>query len=350
MRRITWVLAIVMCVSAFLAGCGGKNSADVLEDLQKKQSNLKSYHGVGVMTLHGGETPQAYEIEVCYMAPHFYRIELTNKKKDISQIVLRNDDGVFVLTPHLKKSFRFQSEWPNNQGQAYLYQTLVDAVVKDDQRKLVEDKGKGAYVFEVAGNYQNHSFAKQKIWLGKKDYKPMHIQVMDNQDKLMLEVEFSLFNFDHSFDKDHFSMERNLTAQSMLSIPTSAMVGAGEADSAAVDPIEQSLGVIKPAYVPEDVELLSITSAKVGDEDAFILRYGGAYNYTLTETRPQAQSVTSERGEVIDLGFAVGALLGEGHKTLHWALDGVEYRLLSADLPKAEMEKIARSVEGQIGK
>lgn len=347
MRRITWVLAIVMCVSAFLAACGGKNSADVLEDLKKRQGGLKSYHGVGVMTLHGGEAPQVYDVEVCYMAPHYYRIELTNSKKDISQIVLRNDDGVFVLTPHLKKSFRFQSDWPNNQGQAYLYQTLVDAVVKDNERKLVEDKGTGAYVFEVAGNYQNHSFAKQKIWLAKKDYSPKHIQVMDDKDKLMLEVEFTQFHFDHSFDKDHFSMERNLQAHSMLSIPTAATVGES---SEIINQEEQPIGVITPVYTPDNVELLSVMSAKVGNEDAFILRYGGAYNYTLTETRPQSQSVTAARGEVIDLGFGMGALLGDGHKTLHWTLDGVDYRLLSADLPVAEMEKIARSVEGQIGK
>ena len=32
-------------------------------------------------------------------------------QKDQSQIILRNEEGVFVLTPALNKSFRFQSDW-----------------------------------------------------------------------------------------------------------------------------------------------------------------------------------------------------------------------------------------------
>lgn len=49
-------------------------------------------------------------------------------KKDVTQIVLRNDEGVFVLTPSQNKSFRFQSNWPDNQGQVYLYETLIRSI------------------------------------------------------------------------------------------------------------------------------------------------------------------------------------------------------------------------------
>ena len=110
-----------------------------------------------------GQQPLEYKVEVSYQKPRYYRIKLTNEEKDITQIVLRNDDGVFVLTPKLNKVFRFQSDWPQNQGQVYLYQTLVQSILIDNSRQFVIDDD--AYVFDVMANYNNGSLARQKIWL-----------------------------------------------------------------------------------------------------------------------------------------------------------------------------------------
>ena len=107
---------MVLVLSALLAACGKKDAAAVVKDLNEVVGDGK-LPGAGVMTLHTGETPQQYKVEVWHQKPSYYRIALTNAKKDVTQIVLRNDEGVFVLTPSQNKSFRFQSDWPDNQGQ-----------------------------------------------------------------------------------------------------------------------------------------------------------------------------------------------------------------------------------------
>ena len=91
--------------------------------------------------------------------------------------MLRNDEGVFVLTPRLNKVFRFQSDWPANQGQVYLYQTLIQSILLDNSRQFAVDND--AYVFDVMANYQNGSLARQKIWLNKSDYAPRQVEVSD---------------------------------------------------------------------------------------------------------------------------------------------------------------------------
>lgn len=348
MRKITWVLAIVMSVSMLLMACGsGKNAEDVVQELDRKLKAMESYKAVGTMKLHGGDQPQEYDVSVWYKKPDYYRIELANKNKDVTQIVLRNDDGVFVLTPHLKKSFRFQSDWPNNQGQVYLYQTVIQGIIKDTQRQFTQDKDKGAYVFEVAGNYQNHSFARQKIWLTKNNYEPTQIQIFNQQNELMVAVEFSDFQFGNKFEKDDFDMNRNLTAFNMLSVATT---GQATADSDSLEQLDQSFGVIEPAYIPEGVLMMGYAEMNVGEGKGMLIRYSGAYNYVLVESRPQAQTVSSPTGEIIDLGFTLGVLTGKEQKSLAWTVDGIEYRLTSADLPVAEMMRIAESTEGQSGK
>ncbi|ALS29626.1 membrane protein [Paenibacillus sp. 32O-W] len=210
MRRITWIAAIVACFSMLLAGCGAKDADSIVKELDKVVGGMESYKGSGTMTLHTGQEPLEYKVEVWYQKPQYYRIALTNAKKDITQIVLRNDEGVFVLTPKLNKVFRFQSDWPQNQGQVYLYQTLVRSIVLDNSRQFAVDDN--AYVFDVMASYQNGSLARQKIWLDKKDYAPRQVEVSDSNATVMVQVKFDSFEFDTQFDKSAFDTQTNLNA------------------------------------------------------------------------------------------------------------------------------------------
>src|SRR5690606_15735010 len=111
-----------------------------------------------------------------------------------------------------------------------------------------------------------------------------------------------------------------------------------------------SFGIIVPAYTPAGVAEIGRTEVMVGNETGIALRYGGAYNYILVESRPREQHVSSMHGTMVDLGFTYAVLTGDKQRTLHWTSDGVEYQLSSGDLPVEEMQKIALSVQGQIGK
>ena len=55
---------------------------------------------------------------------------------------MRNEEGVFVLTPALNKSFRFQSDWPQNSSQAYLYESLVRDILQDKKNLTFEKTDK----------------------------------------------------------------------------------------------------------------------------------------------------------------------------------------------------------------
>lgn len=385
MRRIAKIATIAICVFVVLAGCGQQDVSSVVKQLEHTMKNLKSYQGEAIMTLHTGQQPQAYDVTVWYQAPHYYRIALTNPKKDITQIVLRNDDGVFVLTPHLNKSFRFQSEWPDNQGQVYLYQSLMQGILADNSRQFKADKD--AYQFDVLANYQNGSLSRQKIWLNKKDYAPLKVEVMDTNEKIMVEVKFTKFDFGKAFEKDDFDMQRNMTGWSLETWPTltesDSEDPAPEEDvnrdpSADTDPetdanadpsaeaeqeeqadldkesaavgLPDDFGIMEPEYTPDGVVQQTVQEVALGDTKGIMLRYTGTYNYTLVESRPQDQAVALVRGTVLDLGFTIGHLTGQQKRTLTWTYEGIEYRLSSDDLPESEMVRIAQSIQDQTGK
>ncbi len=361
MRRITWVLAIIMSVALIMTGCGKKDAASVVKDLNNVADKLESkqgaYQGSGTMTLYTGEQPQEYKVEVWYKNPSYYRISLANVQKDITQIVLRNDEGVFVLTPSLNKSFRFQSDWPDNQGQVYLYQTLVRGIVSDNNRQFVVDGDN--YVFEVAANYQSSALVRQKIWLDKKSYAPKQVQVSDSEAKVVVDVKFDNFKFDPEFTKDSFDMQKNMTAGAASENTVAevdengnpVVVPEGEEQSTPQVTAELGdFGIIEPGYIPTGVEFKDSNKIESSKDHAVLIRYDGIYQYTIMESRPLDRAVSLAPGSVIDLGFTVGLLSGDEQQTLTWMNEGVEYRITSANLPVSEMMQIAASMEEQSGK
>ncbi|MFD2369611.1 DUF4367 domain-containing protein [Brevibacillus sp. GCM10020057] len=345
MKRAALPLVLLLVFTLLLGGCfGQKTPEDVVSDLSGTLGKMTGYKSQAVLTMQTGSTPMQYDVQVWYEKPTNYRVALTSKQRGITQIILRNSEGVFVLTPHLNKSFRFQSGWPENNGPLYLYETLARSIIDDTERQMkMDDK---QYVFEVKANYSgNRSLTRQKIWLTE-DFKPTHAEIMDSSMNPLVKIDFSEFVFNPSFDKDAFDKDRNMTTSSLPSIPTMAQPNIG----AAQVPSSQ-FGVIVPTYVPEGVQQGDIEPVTRDGQRTVVLSYKGSYNYKLTEARPTATSVSYEQGMPIDLGFTIGVLAqtNDGRRYLTWELDGVEF-MLAGDLPEEEMVKVAQSTYGIGGK
>lgn len=231
MRRMTWIAAIMLSFALVLSACGTKDVESVVKDLDKFLNSMEGYSGTGTMTLHNGQQPQTYQVEVAYQKPDAYRIELTNAEKDITQIVLRNEDGVFVLTPKQNKIFRFQSDWPQKQGQVYLYQTLVQSILLDSSRQFATTDD--AYVFDVMAKYNSSSLARQKIWLSQDDYRPLQVEVSDTNANILVDVKFDTFEFNPRFDGSFFSTDANMNSNANPSTTEDQPTGAGELDTTA---------------------------------------------------------------------------------------------------------------------
>lgn len=342
MKRGALWLAVVLILSILITGCfGTKSPEDVIGDLNGTLEKMSGYKATAVLTLQTGSTPQEYDVEVWYQKPANYRVALTSKQRNITQIILRNDEGVFVLTPHLNKSFRFQSGWPENNGPLYLYETLVRSILDDSERKVnIDDK---QYVFEVKANYSgNRSLTRQKIWLTE-DFKPTHAEIMDGNMNTMVEISFKDFVFNPQFDEDAFDKDRNMQT-ALMAIPTFGQAGAEEWPTG-------SFGVIHPTYTPQGVKLAAVEPVQRGEDYSVVLQYKGAYEYKLLEARPTAATVSYDVGMPVNLGFTIGVLTGaaDQQRMLTWELDGVEFTLVG-NLPEEEMVKIASSTYGVSGK
>lgn len=331
MKKFFAIFAGILLILA-LSACGKKSQDEVVSDLNEKVDEMKGYKVNAVMTLKMGTDPQVYDVEIWHKNPDFYKVNLKNSEKEQSQMILRNDDGVYVLTPALNKSFKFQSEWPENSSQAYLYESLVKDIMDDETAGFKEtDKH---YVFTTKTRYQNNKMLPyQEITLTKRDLKPVSVKVMDPDQNALVTVKFSKVNFNAAFDKDAFDMKKNM-ARAKMEMP--AMAGMKDENFSVRYPEG-----IEGATLAEEKEIAIENGRRV------VLTYQGERNFTLVQEKRDIRETTVlsdlVNGEPVDLGFTFGAMTAN---TIRWTYEGVDYTLASQNLTEEELVTIARSVNG----
>ena len=96
MKKYLFLLLIVFCL--LLVGCGKKDNKNIKMDLINSINNLKAYSLNGKLEVVNNDDVFNYDVMVNYKDKDFYRVSLKNVANNHEQIILRNDDGVYVMT------------------------------------------------------------------------------------------------------------------------------------------------------------------------------------------------------------------------------------------------------------
>lgn len=331
-KSFVLLMTAILVLSFGLAGCGKRTQENVVKDLQGVQKSLKSYQSKAIMTVETPQSTNKYYIETWYQAPHNYRIALGNENKEITQVIIRNDDGIFVVNPQLKKSFRFKGDWTENQGgHVYLYHAMIDRILEEKDKKfIVKD---GAVQFDLPMVPDNPLITKQKITLDDKKLYPKQVVLLSKEEKPIVTVNYEDFKTGMNFKKDVFTPEA-----AMALAPNSTPVMAGKTD----------FGVIEPSYLPKGMVMKDMK--QIDGAMYLVYKDDAGKTVTLVERRPSPGTYPLPQSQVMDLYGTPAIVTGSGDvKTMLWTYQGIEFSMTSA-LPVQEMSRIAQSTMGTTGK
>ncbi|MFT8363365.1 MAG: outer membrane lipoprotein carrier protein LolA [Sporolactobacillus sp.] len=332
-KPILW-LAVLLIGILTLSGCGTKSKKDVVQDLSNKIEKMNSYQTDATMTFQHNGKKQIYKANISYKKPYYYRVALSDSKKQNQQMILRNTEGVFVLTPQLNKSYRFESNWPNNRSQAYLYNTLVKDIVNDPNPTFKAKDNQ--YVFDTKTNYNTTQLANQTITL-KKNLIPEKVQVKDKDQNIVVTVTFYHFKFNPNLNNQLFNVKQNMTAAKIK-------------DTASTSAANASFTVHYPTAKINGTKLSLMKPEVTASGEKYVLKYAGKKPFTLIESASrESASVapTLAAGDPANLGFAIGTI---SNQTLSWSFGGTDYYLASNALTQDELMAVAQSVSGDVVK
>ena len=196
----------LLSLTLLVSGCGKTGTENVVKDFTSKVNDSKSYTLKGNMEIYADEETFTYSLEINFLKDYFYKVKMVNQTNNHEQIILRNTDAVYVITPSLNKSFKFQSEWPENSSQAYILSSITTDMNNDAETKVEEVDGN--FVIKSKVNYPNNpELSYQKITVDK-DNKIKKTEIYDEKDALKMKVTFTSVEYNTNLKEDDFKLEQ----------------------------------------------------------------------------------------------------------------------------------------------
>ncbi len=365
MKKIAILSLVLMLV---LTGCGKKKPEDLVGKFEKSISNAKSYVLKGNMEILSNEETFTYSLEASYLKDNYYKVTLVNQTNNHEQIILKNKDGVYVVTPALNKSFKFQSEWPENSSQSYILSSILKDI-KNDKEMTIEEKDKG-YVIKSKVNYPNNKeLTYQKIYFDK-NMNLESVEVYNNENIVNIKVMFSSVNLKGGLEEEDFALDKLIDVNKQnedknkddkkdnktenkgenktegTDKNTSDNTNKENCTNEECDKKSSNIidSIIYPLYIPSETYLSNSEKVDTDDGNRVILTFAGEKNFVLIE---EVANVANEfeiipvYGDPVMLSDTIAA---KSANSLVWNSEGLSYYLTSSDLSTEEMVTIAESL------
>lgn len=324
MKKIFLLLISVL----LLTGCGKVNKDKLVKEFVDKVEKSDSYLLKGNMSIYNSEDIYNYDLEVKYKKDNLFYVKMLNTNNDHEQIILRDKDSVYVVTPSLNKSYKFVSEWPFNSSQSYILNSLVKDINNDKDYKFYSYDDE--YVIETIVNYPNNNYLKYQKLFFDKNKNLKEIIVYDNNDIESIKVEISSIDYNSDINDNDFNID-NILEDNCCNV------------------IEENTSnnledVYYPLYMPANTYLQSKDVVNTENGERYILTFSGDKNFVLIE---EASNVYSEfemipvYGDLVFMSGGIGAL---ANNSLSWSSNRVDYYLTSNDLSPEEAINVAESL------
>lgn len=322
------IIILLFTLLLLVTGCGKYSEKDVVSDLEKKINKASSYKIDGDLEIVNNDDVYNYDIEVSYKKGDYYKISLTNVSNNHTQIILKNKEGVYVLTPSLNKSFKFQSDWPYSNSQIYLLKALLNDIKNTENRTF--KKSDNGYMFSTNVNYPNNKSLVSQIIELDSNLNIKRVKVYDKNNIAHMSMNFKNIDYSPTFRDDYFELDAIMDTYSV-----------------SIDEAHQTMELdssIYPLVIPTGTKLINEEKVVKDIGERVIMTFDGERPFILVEETANILdefTVIPTYGEPYQLMDTLGVMT---NNSLSWASNGIEYYIISDVLEQDELIEIAQSI------
>lgn len=326
MKKIILLLSIIL-----LTACGKVDKDKLVENFIDKVESAKAYTINSKMEIYNAEDTFTYDVDVSYMDDDYFKVKMVNTLSNHEQVILRNNNEVYVVTPSLNKSYKFVSEWPYNSSQSYILNTLVNDIKNEDE--IVFEEKDDSYSIKVGVDYPNNDNLDYEVLLFDKNMNLKEVIVYDDEDIIAIKVSFNKIDYKANLSKEDFSVESLIDENCC-----NTEINENNEEAASLDDI------VYPLYMPANTFLKGKELVDTEHGERIILTFNGDKNFVLIEETSKVNDefeIIPVYGDPLMLSNTIGAL---STNSLSWSNNNVDYYLASNDLSTSEILSIADSL------
>lgn len=206
MKICRLILSILLCVS-FLLACTQPTDEEVYYKVQKKLGKLTSYECIMTVNMSQGDNQTEYIYKQYFKKPNSYRLELLSPEPLKGNLMVSNGKMAWVYSPSINQTYRIDSIQKFNKELLFIGYFMQNYMTSKEVDIVSATNDNQSFILITAdipgGNYH---FAKQKLWIDKKEIAPTKLQILDQQNKLVLEVIYEDFKYNPKLDEDMFHL------------------------------------------------------------------------------------------------------------------------------------------------
>lgn len=323
------LICLLLLSVLFLTGCEKGEEKKVKKKLFSNVEKLKGYYLEATMEIVNNDDVYEYDVKASYYKGDYYKVELQNKSNNYSQIIIKNKDGVYVITPSLNKSFKFQSEWPYNNSQAYLLHSVVNDMktAKDLEVRKENDN----YIFTTSNiNYPNNAKLTHQEFTIDKNGELKRVRVMDVNNVAHITVNFISIDKNAAFDEEYFAIDESTEKFGQ--------------EKETINQITEINEAIFPLYLPIGTTLSNQEKINKDKGERIIMTFSGEKSFLLVEETSSKYddfTIIPTNGEPFLIIDTIGVLTDE---SISWSSNGLDYYIVSDVMTKLELIEVAKSI------
>ena len=321
------VILALLGVGIWKVFFSGPSISDTIDSVNKK---LTSYQLEATMDLNNGEEQRNFKVTVSYAKKEdkdLFRVSLYDTTINQEQIMLRNDEGVYVLTPTLNQVYQFKSGWPLNSAKPYIYQSLLEVFDGEYTTKKVSD----GLIVTSEPEYKNApQYTKQEIKFTN-DLTPVWVHLYNDKNDVLVNVTFTKVETGVEFSNDYFNLSSNME---------NARENLSSTSGSTFDDLPLNI-----TGLDMNVSVKEQTNANIDGEKVYIMSYEGDAAFTVVQKIIEGEeemSVTEVDGELVLLVNGFASL--EDNKVTY-LYNGVECTIYGDNLTVATYIDIANGLE-----
>ncbi len=319
-------IILFFCCMLFITGCKRNNENDIINEINKKIENSNNYQMVSTLDIYRNEEKFSYDVVSTYKKDNLFKVQLINKQNQHEQIILKNNNSVYVITPSLNKSFKFQSEWPYNNSQIYLLQPILMDIKNDKNSEFKNIKD--GYLITSKANYSTEKdYKKQKIYFDNQK-NMVKVEIVNSKDEIKMSLNIISIKYNIDLDKKIFDAENYITYT--------------KDDNTSNGHASYIKDVIYPLYIPEETYLVSQDIVEIENGERVILTFSGESKFTLIqETLDKNNQGNFVYGDPYLILDTVGSITDS---SVSWISNDVEYTVISDNIDIDELLTVAQSI------
>lgn len=305
-----------------------KNSKPVEDSFPDIVNSLTSYKLTGRLESNFPSGTKECNVTTYYKAPNLYRVELQNPNTTETQIMVKNDTGVYVLVPSVNKTFKVNSSWPANSSYPYLLQSLSNDIVSDTN--MISNKEGNNTTLELKAKlFNNDENTTQKI-IFDENKMPKEVLLYDSNHNLI--TRFVVTNIETNIDMETSLFEANKLQETLLEYYVS-------------NPVEFDRLIRYPSYYPDGTSLNEEVISGTSKDKMAVMKFTGTTNYTIVQ---QFVHLTEENvceyvnGDIYVMG---GCFTFVNDNNITFYDEGVQYIIASNEVEVFEMIKMGESLK-----